>query len=349
MTRASTTWPGDRKKPGARQYNVISMGMPSTEPLDEPKIRTGTQFGPAVRRCAPQQAGQVMRYGYGTMMSWEPRYLTMVDDGVLLATTSLADRQSRAIAARSTSGTVVVVGLGLGTFLHSVMARPKVERVFAFDVDRRIIDMVSYNMDRYGWEGRDKVTLHWSKGCDVTRGLLDCLRYDGVVDYLYADLRPSLTLASMVDQVRLVVEGLFPFTTGFQGQELAMVDWMRNYRSPPLWDMSRMSLEHFDEWCIHVGVTLGHRSMEYLDYAKVCWAVQKSRVDHDAFRSVMKTRPPGPRWYTKSMYVDPQGQTTTDEVWLYAANEFVARRLACRVLEDDFGMAKLLDMQVGLM
>ncbi len=351
MTRADATWTGNRKKPGARPHTIIPVAMPSTEPLDEPAIKTAAQHGMTIRLC--RDRGQVMQYGYSTMMGQEDRYSVLYDaHGLPLATTSLADRQSRALAARCARGTVVVFGLGMGTFLHSVLKSPRVERVFAFDQDQRVVDLIADTIERRKWEGADKiVTLRYSKGRDVTKSMLFVNHsHHGSIDFLYVDMwGADLHVLGRTDDVREVAEDLFPYMTGFHGQELVMVDWMRRLRSPPLWDLSRMNLDHFDEWCISVGITLGHRSMDYLDYARTCWAVQRSRTDHDAFQSVMKSRPPGPRWYTKSLYMDSEGKAKIDEVWMYAANELDARRLACRVLEDDFGMAKLMDMHVRTM
>ncbi len=324
--------------------------MPATGPIDAPVLRSGTRHDLTIKKCADQQGGKVMRYGYDTMMCWEDRYLSLIDNGHVLATTSLAARQSRAVAARSAHGTVVVHGLGLGIFLRHVITLPEVSRVFAVDADWNVL---SLNEDGVrGKCGGDKVEFIHGHPIDLTRGTL-ATKYGHLdtVDFLYVDTwSPDYDMGyHRVQEVRDAVEGLFPFVTWFHGQEIAMVDWMRNHRSPPLWDLSRMSLDHFDEWCIHVGMTLGHRSNAYLDHAKTCWSVQRTRRDHDAFRSVGKTRKPGPRWYARSMYVNCEGRTRTDEVWMYAASEHVARCLACRVLEDDFGMAKLLDMRLEVM
>ena len=240
--------------------------MGTLDRLRVPEYPEG-EHGPWTLSYAPGEAGNC--WGYVTGPQMERSYPILSRDGRTWMTGARKETESHAVHAQFATGTVVVCGVGLGLFIHNVISKPDVVRVFAVDQDPHIIRMVRDLSHSQRWPGRGKVIWMEKNALDVSRTDLSRHGFQEVPDYLYVDIWPELADRRTIPDTQRIASQLSPRVAGFWGQELALMTWARYHRIPTIPDLNDVDLDHFDEWCLWLDMVQQHRSTDYLNMCRV--------------------------------------------------------------------------------
>ena len=203
---------------------AIPAGMPADLPYPtSPPYRCGAFGGGWTMK---HKAEETVERGYFTGLGAEPPGHYLEHDGYCWMSTSRLERESHAVHVARARGTVVVCGVGMGMYLHNIVARPKVDRVVAVDRDPAVIAMI--RGDGAGietWTGREKLRFVQADALRLTPDDLRAATGGATVDYLYVDIWPELCDSSAVSHVQAIQRVVGAAEVGWWGQEVDFVEW----------------------------------------------------------------------------------------------------------------------------
>lgn len=124
-------------------------------------------------------------------------------------------------------GTVVVLGLGLGLFVHAAAAKPEVERLVVVERAPEVVALLRAAADLDAWPGRAKITLLQADALDPELPVRVGAACDGEVDYLYADIWPRCPAPEAPADTARLAAALGAVAAGFWSQEVSFALWAR--------------------------------------------------------------------------------------------------------------------------
>ncbi len=141
-----------------------------------------------------------------------------VDGPVTVMSTLPMEIESNAKHVAAASGTVVVMGAGLGLSVHNILKNPRVERVIVVERDPDIVDLLGQAVDLKSWEGFEKLSF----------AIDDALVFvpEEEVDFLYADIWDELGAACALADTQAMQRNVRAKRVGWWGQELHFIRWL---------------------------------------------------------------------------------------------------------------------------
>lgn len=304
-------------------------------------------WGDWTMEYAPAEAGHC--WGYVTGPQAERSYPILKRGGHIWMTGARRETESHAVHLKFATGVVVVCGIGIGLFIHNVIRKPDVHRVFAVDNDQAILDAVRQMSDAQEWQGRDKIKWVKKDALSLTRTKLSQHGTQCVPDYLYVDIWPTMGDRRTVPDTQRIASQLTPMVTGFWGQELAFMAWAKFHRIPSTPNLDEVGLDHFDEWCLWLDLIQQHRSSDYLS---MCRVVYQNHEDEARHRSMVRSgtgtlpqvRAQKRRWKVHYEYVErgKEDKITRVDILVTAATSVSAENHARRALDSQYEVLEVI-------
>jgi len=151
--------------------------------------------------------------------------------------------ESNAQHVAAASGTVVVMGAGLGLTVHNMLKKPDVERVIVVERDPDVIELLRQGTDMESWDGFEKLTFV----------IADALTYvpDEQVDTLYADIWEAIGAPEGLADTQTMQRNVRAKRVGWWGQELDFARWLlENDHGFPA------TTELYERWAASIGLPL---------------------------------------------------------------------------------------------
>ncbi len=169
--------------------------------------------------------------------------------------------ESNAKHAVAASGTVVVMGAGMGLTVFNMLKKPDVERVIVVERDPEVIELLRQGADLDSWEGIEKLSFVEA----------DALAYvpDAPVDLLYADIWDGLGAPEGLSDTQAMQKNVRAKRVGWWGQELHFARWLleEGHGFPA-------TTERFEQWAVEIGLPLTGPGDE--DYVALIAAVAEN-------------------------------------------------------------------------
>jgi hypothetical protein len=152
-------------------------------------------------------------------------------------------------------GTVVVLGLGLGLFVHAAAAKPEVERLIVVERAAEVVELLHAAADFGAWPGHEKIAVlqadALADGLPARIAALGGAR----ADYLYADIWPRSPAPEAPATTTRLAAALDARAAGFWSQEVSFALWARGHRRAA--ELAALQ-EYFAGYGLPVPVTEGY-------------------------------------------------------------------------------------------
>lgn len=124
-------------------------------------------------------------------------------------------------------GTVVVLGLGLGLFVHAAAAKPEIERLIVVERAPEVVALLRAAADFDAWPGQAKIALIEADALADDLPARVATAGGVQVDYLYADIWPRCPAAEAPATTARIATALGAKAAGFWSQEVSLALWLR--------------------------------------------------------------------------------------------------------------------------
>lgn len=157
------------------------------------------------------------------------------DEPVTVMSTLPMEIESNAKHVAAASGTVVVMGAGLGLTLYNIAMKPDVERVIVVERDPDVIELLREATNLESWQGFEKLNFV----------VADALSYEPQVeiDFLYADIWDELGASESLAETQAMQSHVGAKRVGWWGQEFHFLRWLLE-QGPGL----TPTLELYERW-----------------------------------------------------------------------------------------------------